>query len=72
MGGAYAKGYVKELLDYAKDHKIEGVIIAFEADFSPYQTKGQKAVKRKIWEQLYSIHIRMMILRGANKLKEQL
>jgi hypothetical protein len=47
MGGAYAKGYVKAILDYAKEHKIAGVTIAFEADFAPFQPKKQKAVKDK-------------------------
>jgi len=47
MGGAYAKGYVKALLDYARDHKIEGVKIEFEVDFAPFQPKNQKAIKDK-------------------------
>ncbi|MFT3908299.1 MAG: DUF6443 domain-containing protein [Ferruginibacter sp.] len=47
MGGAYAKGYVKALLAYAKKNKIAGVTIAFEADFAPFQPTQQKAVKDK-------------------------
>jgi RHS repeat-associated protein len=47
MGGAYAKGYVKAILDYAREHHIAGVGIAFEADFAPFQPKQQKAVKGK-------------------------
>ncbi|TAM92957.1 MAG: hypothetical protein EPN39_21205 [Chitinophagaceae bacterium] len=47
MGGAYAKGYVNAILDYAKGHNIAGVIVAFEADFAPFQPKKQKAVKDK-------------------------
>ncbi len=44
MGGAYAKGYAKALLDYAKENKVKGVVIAFEADFAPFQPDEQKAV----------------------------
>jgi RHS repeat-associated protein len=47
MGGAYAKGYVQAIIDYAKTHKINGVVIEFEADFAPYQPTKQKAVKDK-------------------------
>ncbi len=47
MGGAYAKGYVQAILDYASEHKIEGVKVAFEADFAPYQPQSQKAIKDK-------------------------
>ncbi len=47
MGGVYAKGYVKAILDYAKEHNIAGVTIAFEADFAPFQPKRQKAVNGK-------------------------
>ena len=47
MGAAYAKGYVKALLAYAKENKIDGVKIVFEADFAPFQPKQQKAVKDK-------------------------
>jgi len=45
MGGAYAKAYAQAILDYAKKHKIEGVKIAFEADFAPFQPWDQKAVQ---------------------------
>jgi RHS repeat-associated protein len=45
MGGAYGKGYVQAILDYAKDKKIAGVTISFEADFAPFQPNQQKAVK---------------------------
>ncbi|MCL1640554.1 hypothetical protein BAX96_02490 [Elizabethkingia anophelis] len=47
MGGAYAKGYVKALLQYAKANNINGVKIAFEADFAPFQPDNQEAVKAK-------------------------
>jgi RHS repeat-associated protein len=47
MGGAYAKGYVKAILDYAKEHKINGVKIDFEANFAPFNPSDQKAVKDK-------------------------
>ncbi len=47
MGGAYAKGYIKAILVYAKKHKIEGVKIDFEADFAPLEPKDQKAIKDK-------------------------
>jgi len=46
MGGAYAKGYAQALLDYAESNEIKGVVIAFEADFSPFQASSQKAVER--------------------------
>lgn len=45
MGGAYGKGYIQAILDYAKQHEIAGVNVAFEADFAPFQTGQQKAVK---------------------------
>jgi RHS repeat-associated protein len=45
MGGSYAKGYAEAILQYAKKHDIKGVLIAFEADFAPYQSAEQKAVK---------------------------
>lgn len=45
MGAAYAKGYIKALLDYAKQYNIVGVNISFEADFAPFQPDQQKAVK---------------------------
>ena len=47
LGGAYAKGYIKAILDYAKKHKIQGVKVVFEADFAPFQPASQKAVKDK-------------------------
>jgi hypothetical protein len=47
MGAAYAKGYIKAILDYAKAHNIVGVIFEFEADYAPYQPTKQKAVKDK-------------------------
>lgn len=47
MGGAYAKGYVKAILKYAKDNNIKGLIVAFEADFAPFQPDKQSAVKGK-------------------------
>jgi len=43
MGSAYAKGYVKALLDYCKKHGISTDIIEFEADFAPFQPDQQKA-----------------------------
>lgn len=45
MGGAYGKGYIKAILDYAKENNIAGVNFAFEADFAPFQSGDQKAVK---------------------------
>jgi RHS repeat-associated protein len=38
MGGAYGKGYAKALLQYAKQHNIQGVNIAFVADFAALQS----------------------------------
>jgi RHS repeat-associated protein len=45
MGGSYAKGFVKAILDYAKKNGIKDLIIAFEADFAPFQPGSQKAVQ---------------------------
>lgn len=46
MGGAYAKGYALAILNYAMKNKIEGVNIAFEADFAPFQPGSQKAIDK--------------------------
>ena len=43
MGAAYAKGYVKALLEYLKKMGIPLNIIEFEADFAPFQPGAQKA-----------------------------
>jgi hypothetical protein len=43
MGAAYAKGYLKALLQYLKEMGISTDIIEFEADFAPYQPDKQKA-----------------------------
>lgn len=45
MGSAYAKGYVRAILDYAKKHNMLGVQIAFEADFAAFQPWDQKAIE---------------------------
>ena len=45
MGAAYAKGYVRALLNYLKEMGISTDIIEFEADFAPYQPTEQKANK---------------------------
>lgn len=45
MGGAYDKGFARAILDYAIAHGIAGVNIAFEADFAPYQSYEQDAIK---------------------------
>jgi RHS repeat-associated protein len=47
MGGSYAKGYIQAILDYAKEHNIAGIVIAFEADFAPFQPTKQKVIKNK-------------------------
>ena len=44
MGGAYGKGYVLAIIEYAKKHGINSNLIAFEADFAPFQPGGQTAV----------------------------
>ncbi|MFC7526829.1 hypothetical protein ACFQRK_22930 [Parapedobacter sp. GCM10030251] len=44
MGGAFGKGYVQAILDYARENNIEGVKVDFEADFAPFQP-SKKAVK---------------------------
>jgi len=44
MGAAYAKGYVKALLQYMREHNISTDLLEFEADFAPYQPDQQKAV----------------------------
>ena len=43
MGAAYAKGYVKELLQYMHEHNISTDLLEFEADFAPYQPTKQNA-----------------------------
>jgi hypothetical protein len=45
MGSAYAKGYISSILKYADDNGIKGIIIDFEADFAPYNTQSQEAIK---------------------------
>jgi len=45
MGPAYAKGYVKAILEYAHKLGITVPLIAFEADFAPYESNKQTAVK---------------------------
>lgn len=45
MGGAYSKGYIQAILDYAKQHEIAGVNVAFEADFAPFQPTQQTAIE---------------------------
>lgn len=62
MGGAYAKGYVKAILKYAKDNNIEGLIIAFEADFAPFQSRKQDAVKAKNMGKTYQFSHRWDIV----------
>lgn len=44
MGGAYGKGYIQAIMDYAKEHGIK-IKVDFEADFAPFQTGQQKAVE---------------------------
>ena len=64
--GAYAKGYVKALLQYAKANNINGVKIAFEADFAPFQPDNQEAVKAKTWVKHYNFLIIMIWLQEIN------
>jgi hypothetical protein len=45
MGAAYAKGYVQAILEYAHALGITIPLIAFEADFAPYEPDKQTAVK---------------------------
>jgi hypothetical protein len=44
MGAAYAKGYIKSLLEYFKKNNISTDFLEFEADFAPYQPTKQQAV----------------------------
>ena len=44
MGGAFAKGYVMAILEYAHKMGITTPVIAFEADFASYQSDQQIAV----------------------------
>ena len=44
MGGAYGKGYAKALLEYAKKNKVNGLTIAFIADYAPFQSGKLSAV----------------------------
>jgi hypothetical protein len=62
MGAAYAKGYVKAILAYARENKISGVKIAFEADFAPFQPTQQKAVQDENMGQLSNSLIATMML----------
>ena len=45
MGAAYAKGYVKALMDYFKKNNISTDFLEYEADFAPFQPTNQKAVE---------------------------
>ena len=47
MGGAFAKGYILAILEYVRENNIQGVVIAFEADFAPFQPTNQAAIKTK-------------------------
>jgi RHS repeat-associated protein len=44
MGAAFAKGFITGILKYVNDNEIKGVLIAFEADFAPFQPQRQSAV----------------------------
>ena len=57
MGGAYGKGYVKAILEYAKENNIAGVTIAFEADFVPFQP----GMRKQLTVFLHSNFLIMMI-----------
>ena len=48
MGGAFSKGYVKAILDYAKSMGITVPFIAFEADFAPFESSKQTAVRDRL------------------------
>jgi|GEM_PF-1578768 len=44
MGGAYAKGYIYAILQYARENGIKGVRVDFNADFAPFQPDNQVTV----------------------------
>ena len=56
MGGAYAKGYVKAILEYAHSIGITIPIIAFEADFAPFEATKKKAVKDPLMGPTYQFN----------------
>ena len=46
MGGAYTKGFIKGLQDYASQNGLDiSNLIEFEVDFAPFQPTKQQAVK---------------------------
>ncbi len=45
MGGAYAKGYIRALMEYFSKQKIDPRVIEFEADFAPHGSRYFTAVK---------------------------
>ena len=48
MGGAFSKGYIKAILEYAKFMGITVPFIAFEADFAPFESSKQTAVRDRL------------------------
>lgn len=59
MGGAYAKGFLKAVMEYIQKHPEEcnGINLA-EYDFAPYQPGSQTAIEG--WIRI-SIHIRKIM-----------
>jgi RHS repeat-associated protein len=69
MGASFAKGYVEGLLEYAKRHNVDGVKIAFEADFAPFQPGMQQAVKGKNMGSTFQFSHKDDPFAGANQME---
>jgi RHS repeat-associated protein len=67
MGGAYAKGYAQGLLDYAEKNKVQSFRIEFEADFSSFQPKNQKAIDNPNMGKTYQFSHKKDIVAGNAK-----
>jgi hypothetical protein len=68
MGSAYAKGYISSILKYADDNGIKGIIIDFEADFAPYNTQSQEAIKHPNMGPTYQFSHSQDIFAGNKKI----
>ena len=68
MGAAYAKGYTQAVLDYAKKNNIQGLVVAFEADFAPFQPKSQSVIKEKNMGNTYQFSHKSDYVAGNEKM----
>ena len=51
MGGSFAKGYIKALINYFKKTNLNNAIITLEADFDPYQANTLSAINNVYTQQ---------------------